>query len=125
MKEILLLAGATLILSIALWQIRLRHKQRQALAHIETDDADGIYLFTLPSCAACMQMKQTYADRIRKETIKVVDITVQPELARQYGILSVPTTLVIRQGKVAKIFLGFVKSAELMTWLPRNKGDDS
>lgn len=125
MKEILLLAGAALILSIALWQIRLRYKQTQALAHIETNDADGIYLFTSPSCATCMQMKRTYAERIREETIKLIDITVQSGLARQYGILSVPTTVVIRQGKAAKIFLGFVKPAELAAWLPHNEGDNS
>ena len=123
MKEILLLAGLALIVAIALGQIYLRSRQKAALAHIEPRDADGIYLFASPTCAICMQMKRIYADRIREASIKVIDITEQSDLARQYGILSVPTTIVIHQGKAAKTFLGFVKPAELVMWLPHDEGD--
>jgi len=48
-----------------------------------------------------------------KDDIKVVKIDVdqEMELARQYGIMSIPTLIVIKDGKVANTSLGY-KSKE-------------
>lgn len=125
MKEIVLSAGVALILGFAFWQTYLGHMQKKALARRKYADADGVYFFTSPSCRICSQMKQTYMDWIKKEAIQVVDITEQSSLAQQYGIRSVPTTVVIRQGRAFKVFLGYVKPAELRPWLSLDEGDKS
>lgn len=125
MKEALLIVGVTLILTMVMWQIGLRYRQKQVLANIETQDPDGIYLFTTPTCAVCREMKRVYAGSIHDETIRTIDVVAHSDFAKRYGILGVPAIVVLRQGRVAETFLGFVKPAELMAWFPRDKGGKS
>lgn len=92
-------------------------KQKAAHKNIEANDKDGIYIFTSPTCAICNQMKKTYSDIIEHKQITIVDVVQNREMAISYKIMSVPTTLVIKERKVVQMFYGFVKIAELSPWL--------
>lgn len=56
--------------------------------------------FTTPDCAPCKTVQRPAIDQVSNllgETLKVVEIDAyeQPDLARTWGVLSVPTTFVI------------------------------
>jgi hypothetical protein len=122
MKNLLLAAALILFVMVIVGQRYLSFRQRRGLARMETAEPGAVYLFTAPACAACARMKRTHAERIDDGSITPVDIAEQPQLARQFGILSVPATVVIRENRAAKVFLGFVSSAELQPWLARDTG---
>lgn len=61
-----------------------------------------ILYFTTPTCAPCRTIQKPALATIRERYGRAVDIlqidaTSQPELADQWGVLSVPTTFVIDQ----------------------------
>ncbi|MDA8066016.1 MAG: thioredoxin family protein [Thermaerobacter sp.] len=99
------------------WIVALQRRRQQGSS---TEDADGIYLFTTPTCRVCARMKEVHASTIRDGAVRVVDLAENPAAARRYGILSVPTTLVVRHGVVVESFHGFVPPSELARWLPEN-----
>jgi thioredoxin-like negative regulator of GroEL len=94
-------------------------KQKAAQKNIEANDKDGIYIFTSQTCAICNQMKKTYSDLIEHKQITIVDVVKNRDMATGYKIMSVPTTVVIKERKVAQIFYGFVKLEELSQWLSK------
>lgn len=125
MKGLVLVAGLVLLLALLAVQTYFVHRQRRRLAQIDSGDPDSVYLFSTPSCGVCMQMKRAYGEWIDKGAITSVDITKELEMAKRYGITAVPTTVVVRRGKVTKAFLGFVKAAELLPWLQCENGGQS
>ena len=69
-------------------------------------------------CGPC-QMQSPIVDEISNENIdgiKVGKINVDnsPELAEKYGIMSIPTLIVIQNGEVKKQFVGLTSKAELL-----------
>ncbi len=63
--------------------------------------------FWSPSCSMCKGMSRVI-DELREEhpEIRSVDVTREPEIAREYGVMATPTLVVIREGKVEKVLLG-------------------
>ena len=60
----------------------------------------AILYFTTPTCAPCKTVQRPAIDRLQEkmgDTLQVVEIdaSVKPELADQWGVLSVPTTFII------------------------------
>lgn len=125
MKGLVLVAGLVLLLALFAVQTYFAYRQRRHFAQIDSGDPDSVYLFSTPSCGVCMQMKRTYGEWIDAGAITSVDITKELEMAKRYGITTVPTTVVVRRGRVAKAFLGFVKAAELLPWLQCENGGQS
>lgn len=63
-------------------------------------DKPVLVYFTTPDCAPCKTVQRPAIDRISNmlgETLEVVEIDAyeQPDLARTWGVMSVPTTFVI------------------------------
>lgn len=59
----------------------------------------AIVYFTTPTCAPCKTVQRPALERLKKqlgERLQVieVDASAQPELASQWGVLSVPTTFI-------------------------------
>ena len=71
-------------------------------------------------CGPC-KMLSPVIEQISNERsdIKVVKIDVdeQVELARQFGIMSIPTIMVIKDGKVASTTLGFKSKEAILAML--------
>ena len=71
-------------------------------------------------CGPC-RMLSPVVDEVAQERsdIKVCKINVdeEQELAAQFGIMSIPTLIVFRQGKAAETSLGVVPKAKILSML--------
>jgi len=59
---------------------------------------DGLYLFTTKSCPNCKLAKQ-YLNGL---DYKIIDAEEEADMAREWGIMSAPTLVVMRDGKKTK-----------------------
>lgn len=69
-------------------------------------------------CGPC-QMMSPVIDEIaeeKAETIKVgkVNVDDNQELAMEYGVMSIPTIVIMNQGKVQKTFVGVRSKSEIL-----------
>lgn len=68
-------------------------------------------------CGPC-KMIAPIIDKVAEELedVKVCKINVdeEPEIARKYGIMSIPTLVVIKSGEVAKTSVGLMSKAEIL-----------
>ncbi len=68
-------------------------------------------------CGPC-QMLSPVVDKIAEETtaIKVgkVNIDEQPSLAQEFGVMSIPTLMVFRDGKLSKKSVGVISRDEIL-----------
>src|SRR5689334_5419135 len=76
-----------------------------------------IVYFTTPDCAPCKTVQRPAIDRVSNllgEKLEVVEIdaTVHPDLAKTWGVMSVPTTFVIDQRGEARYVNNGVARAE-------------
>ena len=46
-----------------------------------------------------------------------VNVDDEPELAKSYGIVSIPTLVAIKDGKVAKRISGYQSKEDILEWL--------
>ena len=71
-------------------------------------------------CGPC-RMLSPVVDEIagEREDIKVGKINVdeQPELASQFGVMSIPTLIVFKDGKAAETSVGVVPKAKILSML--------
>lgn len=68
-------------------------------------------------CGPC-KMQSPIIDKIAEEQegkVKVtkIDIDEAPEIAEKYGVMSIPTLLIIKNGEVAKQFVGLTKKEDI------------
>lgn len=65
--------------------------------------------FFAPWCSAC-RMTEPVMQEIEKERLDIkvgkVNVDEQPELASQFGVMSIPTFVVLKNGKVVKQAVG-------------------
>ena len=85
----------------------------------------GIVYFTTPDCVTCTAAQRPALRALVKQldgNVQVieVDATGRPDLARQWSVLSVPTTFILdRDGKPRQVNHGFASSAKLLSQLRR------
>lgn len=66
-------------------------------------------------CGPC-KMLSTILDKVSKELnldIYKVNVDEAEDVARQYGIMSIPTVMIFEKGKMTKKNVGFMDDAEL------------
>jgi thioredoxin-like negative regulator of GroEL len=88
------------------------------------DGRPALVEFSTPSCAAC-HTAQAPAIKVAEEelgasTIRVirVDASTQPDVARAFGVLTVPSTVVLEPaGRVVAVNQGFAPSRRLIEQL--------
>src|SRR3972149_3011355 len=88
---------------IAAYQLVLFIQQRWATVGSKREartDRSALLVFTSPTCAPCKLqqlpiVEQLMADWRNKIDVDVVDVSERPEVASQYGVWSVPTTIVL------------------------------
>ena len=76
--------------------------------------------FWAPWCGPC-RMVSPIVDEIAGErpdiTVGKVNVDEQPELAMQFGVMSIPTLLVFKEGKLAQKAVGARPKEELLALL--------
>jgi hypothetical protein len=83
----------------------------------------GLLVFGSPDCRTCVSAQKPAVRRLADSLgpsvqILDVDVTIHPELAERYGVLSLPTTFILdHTGSPRKVNHGFVASAELQRQL--------
>ncbi len=80
----------------------------------------AIVYFTTPTCAPCKTVQRPAIEKLKKklgERLQVfeVDASAEPELAQEWGVLSVPTTFVIDSKGTPRHVNHGVTTAEQLT----------
>ena len=60
------------------------------------------------------EMEQAYAKRIK---ILTVDVDQEPELAQQFGVVSIPMVVLLQNGKAVDTFVGYRSKDQVQTFL--------
>ncbi len=71
-------------------------------------------------CGPCKMMSSvidSLEDDLTSYTIYKVDVDECPNIAREYGVMSIPTLMIFDQGKVLKSEVGFKTKDELEEFL--------
>ena len=131
MWERILMAIAIVGLGALSYRLFLRAQRRRAtrgsLDRVATGRA-AVLIFTSPMCAPCKLQQLPIIDRIMvdwhdKIEVEIIDVTEQPEAAVQYGVWSLPTTIVLdAQRKVIAINQGVAREHRLREQLARAAG---
>ena len=72
-------------------------------------------------CGPCRMLAPTVSAiaEEKADSLKVgkVDVDEEPELARRFGIMSIPTLILFKEGKPVKQTMGFQPKEALEAWL--------
>ncbi|WP_457601492.1 thioredoxin family protein [Hydrogenivirga sp.] len=82
---------------------------------------DAVVYFYSPNCGACQRMNPVIEELSKKVKVKKVDVSNKEglQVASQLGVLGTPTTVVVRNGRVHKAFLGFQKGENILEEVKR------
>ena len=95
---VLIVAGVIAYRLVLLIQQRAVSHRAQAGDRI---DRAALLVFTSPTCAPCKLQQVPIINRLMGEwsdriDVRLIDVTEQPEVAQQYGVWSLPTTIVLK-----------------------------
>lgn len=133
MWERILITAAIVGLGVLAYQLFLQAQRRRAARRSLDRAATGraaVLAFTSPMCAPCKLQQLPIIDRILldwrdKIEVEIVDITEKPEVAAQYGVWSLPTTIVLdAQRKVIAINQGVAFERRLREQIARANGTE-
>ncbi|WP_448588562.1 thioredoxin family protein [Thermocrinis sp.] len=77
---------------------------------------DGVLYFYSRRCGACKAM-EPQVERLSKEIeVKKLDVFSQEgqEEAKKFGVMATPTTILIKEGKIHKVLVGFVSAERVL-----------
>lgn len=70
-----------------------------------------------PPCQMLMPVITKLSDELKDAKIVKINVDEQPELAQQFGIMSVPTLMVMKEGKVTNVSTGVKPKQTIMKML--------
>ncbi|MCI9577012.1 MAG: thioredoxin [Clostridiales bacterium] len=77
--------------------------------------------FWAPWCGPCRMLSPILDEIAQEQAGKVVvgkvNIDEQPDLAAQFGVMSIPTLALIENGKIIDISVGVKPKHELINWM--------
>lgn len=123
---VLLIVAAVVVAVWALVRRRATRYRGRDAADLLEDGRPMVLAFSTPDCVPCRtaqkpaleQLQRRYANRV---DVRVVDATLNPELAERFGILTVPSTVVVgANGKVVAINYGLARADKLAIQLSLN-----
>ena len=89
-------------------------------AEVLQSDKPVLLDFWAPWCGPC-RMVGPVVEELSEECIDVkfakLNVDEEPEVAEQYGIMSIPTLILFKNGEVAKRVTGARGKAELKAWI--------
>lgn len=110
------------LFGVALYKLTNRAVLNRAAAQtpVTEQGTPSILYFTSPDCSPCKTVQRPAISRVQEtlgDRLKVVEVNTyeQPELARQWGVMSVPTTFILdSQGKPVHINHGVALADKLL-----------
>ena len=74
-------------------------------------------------CGPCRMMHPIIEEVAKEENINVikVDVDKHDELARNYGIMSIPTIILFQNGNLVEKNIGFIPKEQLLTMIKNYK----
>ena len=92
------------------------------IAEVTNSDKPVLIDFWASWCGPC-RMLSPIVDEVSEETSKVkvgkVNIDEQPNLARQFGVMSIPTLVVVKDGKVVEQTVGARPKSDVLALIAR------
>ncbi len=128
MIERIVMALAIVVLGLLAYQgllWRQRRRVAQGSKRGGRPDRSALLVFTSPTCAPCKLQQLPIVDRVLvdwhdKIDFELVDVAERPDVAIQYGVWSVPTTIVLdAQRQVIAINQGVVYEKKLREQLAK------
>lgn len=103
MIERVVMAIGLIVLGVTAYRVMLLVQQRIAANGSQISPGTGrsaLLVFTSPTCGPCKLQQMPIVNRLMGEwhdtiDLRVIDVTEQPEVASQYGVWSLPTTIVL------------------------------
>lgn len=75
-------------------------------------------------CGPC-KMLHPVLEEVEKETkeieIKQIDVDEAPEVSKEYGVMSIPTLILFKNGEEVARNIGFLGKQEIISWINQNK----
>ncbi len=104
MLERVLVAIGVMIFGVLTYRLLLWAQQRVVTRRAQThalSDRAALLIFTSPTCAPCKLQQLPIVNRLMTDwndriDLQVIDVTEQPEIAQQYGVWSLPTSIVLK-----------------------------
>jgi thioredoxin 1 len=116
LKVFLIALAGVLLLMLGL-QFFARWKAGRSVGKEFTKYGKNVVLyFYSPNCGACQRMNPVIENLSKKVRVKKIDVSEKEGLlvARELGILGTPTTVVVKGGKVIKVFFGVQKESKIL-----------
>jgi thioredoxin 1 len=116
------IALGLVVLGLAAYQGMLFVQRRSAANGSKRRTVSGraaLLVFTSPTCAPCKLQQlpvvnQLMVDWRDKMDLSIIDVTEQPDVAKQYGVWSLPTTIVVdAQQRVVAVNQGVAQAKKL------------
>ncbi len=75
-------------------------------------------------CGPC-KMLHPVLEEVEKEAkeieIKQIDVDGAPEVSKEYGVMSIPTLILFKNGEEVARNVGFLGKQEIISWINQNK----
>lgn len=123
---VLLIIAAVVAAIWALVRLRASWYRGRDAADLLEADRPLILAFSTPDCVPCRMAQKPALKQLQhrfpgRVDVRDVDATVQPELADRFGILTVPSTVVVAaDGRVLAINYGLARTDKLARQLNLN-----
>ena len=134
MLERVLLAIGFVITGVVVYGVLLAWQRRRVRRATRSDtptDRAALLIFTSPTCAPCKLQQIPIVDQLMRDwhdriEVRLIDVTEQPEIASQYGVWSLPTTIVLKADRsVVAINQGVAQASKLRGQFLITTEDDS
>ncbi len=74
-------------------------------------------------CGPCKMLMPELSDLVKKIDVNVYKINVDnnPDVAKKYGIMTIPTLVLYKEGKIVNKHSGYRTSDDLVEWIRASK----
>lgn len=77
-----------------------------------------LFYFFSPSCRACRPMTPIIQSMAQKDKRLILsDVSRDSRMAQQLGVMATPTLVLVQEGKIADILVGYQDESRLRAWL--------
>ncbi len=88
---------------------------------VEKEEKTVLVDFWAPWCPPCRMiapvLEEIDAEMSDKVKITKVNVDENPDLSKKFGVMSIPTLLLFKDGEVVNKMSGFMPKAQLVEWM--------